>query len=139
MSSEEGAPPKLFEHCSTVFEAMKAHSKPEKLGTEHALVYEGFLTRLFQERGLATPYYTTVMRRLREMGCVRQISRGGGNSPSRWELVREPDWETFEGFEQRIHRPQTKLGQVEDATRAMAARLATVEARLDRLEDKETA
>jgi len=133
----EEAPPKLFEHCSTIFEAMKRESSPQKVEGAHTLVYEGFLTRLFAERGMATPYYTTVMRRLKAMGCVRQLSRGGGNSPSKWELLEEPTIEKFEQFEEARFRADTKLGQTMDGVKSLAKRLANVEARLDLLEEKE--
>lgn len=134
----ETAPPRLFEHCSSVFEAMKRDSKPQSLEGHHALVYEGFLTRLFQDLSLATPYYTTVMRRLRTMGCVQQLSRGGGNSPSRWELVTEPTWEKFEEFENKRFQNNTKLGQVIDMANQLAKRVTILESTVEQLTRENT-
>src|ERR1700746_4209559 len=99
----EEAPPRLFEHCLSVCAAMKSQAAPTTIEGQHALVYEGFLTRLFSELQLATPYYTSVMQRLRKMGCVRQLSRGGGNSPSRWELIKDPEGEGLEGEDNTRH------------------------------------
>jgi hypothetical protein len=49
------------------------------------------LTKLVcEDLGLAVPYYTAVTRKLKDMGCIRQLKRGGGSSPSQWELIREP-------------------------------------------------
>jgi hypothetical protein len=117
---------------------MKRDSKPQSLEGHHALVYEGFLTRLFQDLSLATPYYTTVMRRLRTMGCVQQLSRGGGNSPSRWELVTEPTWEKFEEFENKRFQNNTKLGQVIDMANQLAKRVTILESTVEQLTRENT-
>jgi len=117
------APPKLFIHCITVFEQMRREATYVELSEggdkRQVPVYEGFLTKLFQRLGLATPMYTAVMRRLQLMGCVRQLSRGGGSAPSRWELLEEPEYGTFEECESK--RGTTRLsvveGQVEDLTK----------------------
>jgi hypothetical protein len=129
----EGAPPKPFEHCSAVFERMKKEAKATQIEGQHALVYEGFLTRLFNDLQLATPYYTSVMQRLRKMGCVRQLSRGGGNSPSRWELIKEPDWESFEAAEQKRLRGDTKFGQLQGEVSSLNTRVAELEDKVARM------
>jgi len=129
----EEAPPRLFEHCLSVFAAMKRQAAPTTIEGQHALVYEGFLTRLFSELQLATPYYTSVMQRLRKMGCVRQLSRGGGNSPSRWELIKDPEWDVFAEAEQRRLQSSTKLGQLQGQVEALNRRVGDLEATLDRM------
>jgi hypothetical protein len=123
----EEAPPKLFEHCSTVYEAMKAEATVDK----GKLVYENFLTQLFAEKKLAIPYYTAVMQRLKAMGCVQQLSRGGGNTPSRWQIIREPDWDTFAVYEERRHKQNTKAGQTQDMVKQLASRYNELESRLE--------
>src|ERR1700755_1130274 len=89
-AEEQSAPPKLYEHCVTVFAQMRKEATATQVEGSHALVYEGFLTRLFNKLSLATPYYTSVMQALRKMGCVKKLSRGGGAPPSKWELLQEP-------------------------------------------------
>jgi hypothetical protein len=133
---EEPGPPALFEHCSVVFEDMKKAAKPEQLEGIHAFVYEGFLTRLFAQRQLATPYYTRVMQALKIMGCVRQLSRGGGTAPSRWELITEPTLELFDILEQKRLKIQTKLGQVADMTNQNSKKIGTLEALVEALNDR---
>jgi hypothetical protein len=133
MSQMEEAPPRLYEHCLAVFARMKREAHPTQIEGIHALVYEGFLTRLFSELQLATPYYTSVMQRLKKMGCVRQLSRGGGNSPSRWELIKDPIWEDFEAAEQRRLQSATKLGQVQGQIADLNRRVIALEAKYDRL------
>lgn len=123
----EDTPPKLFEHCSTVFERMKKDARATVIEGNHALVYEGFLTHLFSELNLATPYYTSVMQRLRKMGCVQQLARGGGNAPSRWELIREPDWDRFEVADDRRLQSATKMGQMQGQINSMNTRILVLE------------
>jgi hypothetical protein len=132
MSDE--APPALFTHCSTVFERMRREATSVKVEGIATLVYEGYLTRLFSELRMATPYYTTVMQRLKAMGCVRQMSRGGGSSPSRWELITDPEWDAFDQVEQRRRRSDTKLGQAESKIDAHTQRLNDLEGRIVKLE-----
>jgi len=112
---------------------MKRESHATQIEGVHALVYEGFLTRLFSDLQLATPYYTSVMQRLKKMGCVKQLSRGGGNSPSRWELIKDPVWEDFEIADQRRLRSATKLGQLEGQVTALNTRLTNLEDQMRRL------
>jgi hypothetical protein len=132
----EDAPPRLFEHCSTVYEAMKKVSEPGKIEGRSALVYEGFITQLFQELRLATPYYTEVLKRLKAMHCVRQIARGGGSSPSRWEIVREPNWDDFASFEEKRRKTNTKLGQTMDVVSVLVNRVNILEAKVEVLESE---
>lgn len=135
MSSEE-APPALFTHCCRVFERMRSEAKPQKVEGQAALVYEGYLTRLFGELEMATPYYTTVMRCLKAMNCVRQMSRGGGSSPSRWELVNDPDWDTFDAIEQKRLTNNTQIGQVKNTTAILVKRVNDLETRIALVEGK---
>ena len=100
MTEIEGAPPRLWEHVCTVFGAMQKVAKSEKVAGKHALVWTGHTTHLFRELGLATPYYSSVLQRLQQMGCLKQLSRGGGSAPSRWELLDDPNFVDFENASQ---------------------------------------
>lgn len=99
---DASAPPAMFEHCKTVYEAMLSSAIDERVsvgGTMQstgARIYEGHTTQLFQQLSLPTPYYTQVMRLLRRMGCIEQTRRGGGNSKSKWRLVTPPELSAFE-------------------------------------------
>lgn len=97
--SEETAPSALYEHCYTVYTAMKERAQYEPIGpedTSQGLVYEGYLTKLIAELGLSVPYYTATTRALKQMGCITQLRRGGSSSPSRWLLSGPPTVESFE-------------------------------------------
>lgn len=107
-----GAPPALFEHCVNVYKAMfdeaRAVNNPtQEDGVDEIIVYEGFLTQLITGRlNLSVPYYTTVMQALRNMGCVRQLRRGGSTTPSQWELIYEPNLAAFmEQKPERVRKP----------------------------------
>jgi hypothetical protein len=115
----------LYEHCRTVFNAMTDAAMPED-GSEF-LIYTGHLTRIFQEKGLAMPYYTAVMQTLKRMSCVEQLRRGGGNSQSKWRLVREPEESLFEAV-QKFNKPrQGSLAAVEQQVAELRRRVDLVE------------
>ena len=133
------APPKLFEHCITVFAAMRKQAKPAEIEGTPGLVYEGYLTRLFADLGLAMPYYTAVMRRLKAMNCVKQLSRGGGSSPSKWELLNEPSFEEFDELDQKRRENDTQLGQAQSSIRGLTRRVSDLEEQVALLIDAQEA
>jgi hypothetical protein len=89
--------PVLYQYCRDVYDKMLAQAfkvggRDGSDGYEpEMIVYEGRLTDLItKEMHLSVPYYTHTMRELKRMGCVRQLRRGGGTSPSQWEMLHEP-------------------------------------------------
>lgn len=114
MTEPTKLPPKLFDHCCNVFDAMRQQAKAEKQGPDkqHVLVFTGYTTRLFQQLQLPGPYYSSVLQRLQAMGCIAQLSRGGGSAPSRWSLLDDPTLEQFQATEPE-HK-QTRLDALEE-------------------------
>jgi hypothetical protein len=111
------APSALFEHCCAVYGMMfdRAATYDPKDGSREMLVYEGKLTELVtgaapQGLYLSVPYYTKTTRALKQMGCIRQLRRGGGTSPSQWELVTEPTLEEFKKLDGDVQ----KLGRANE-------------------------
>jgi len=105
--------PVLFYHCKDTYDAMLRSSSKQKYrdGTDdkEAVVYEGFLTKLVtEELHLSTPYYTTVMRALKKMGCATQLRRGGSTATSQWRLHHEP---TEDLFREKIGLPKKPTSQ----------------------------
>jgi hypothetical protein len=90
VTTTDGLKPTQLIHCETVYQAMREVAKEIREDEVPILVYEGFLTRLVQQVGLSVPYYSAIRGKLMAMGCIRQLRRGGGNSPSQWELVKPP-------------------------------------------------
>lgn len=85
----------LQSHCERAYEFMLEEA------TYHgeALIYEGFLTHLITDKvGLSIPYYARIRGLLVDMGCIRQLKRGGGTSPSQWEMITEPTGALFNQF-----------------------------------------
>jgi hypothetical protein len=135
----------LYDHCITVFDEMFKEAEPEEVpeglrldGEGGAvkpeatgyMIWTGHTTQLFARLGMATPYYTTVMQALKKMGCVEQVKRGGGNSMSKWRLVRRPEEEFFEAAE-KLKRPvQGSQKALEQQMRDMNKRLSDVESLL---------
>jgi hypothetical protein len=90
VAAQPDVKPSPLLHCERVYMRMR-NEATETLETDVPMVvWEGFFTRLMQELGLSVPYYSTVRTALMEMGCIRQLRRGGGTSPSQWELLRPP-------------------------------------------------
>jgi len=126
----------LYEHCVLVYDEMSKRAK-EKLtielsegDTRTVPVYEGFLTRLFEEVNLSVPYYTQVVRMLKGMECINQIRRGGGTAPSRWILLGEP---TAIAYKAAQSKPGVYKGGTAAQTRQMVLDLNN---RIIALEDR---
>lgn len=122
------APVAVFRHAVTVYEEMEAQAKGVTSEGLEMLVYEGKLVELVTDTcKLSVPYYTKVTQALKGMGCCRQLRRGGGNSPSQWELIQSPTHELFEAYTSDVEPEEI----VEYAT---AQQLRDVSTRLARLE-----
>lgn len=117
--------PALFDHCTAVYGAMIKAAGTAVMEDDNHLeedlrgkpVYEGHLTRLFAELGLSTPYYTSVMTRLKRMRCVEQLRRGGGNAHSRWVLKQEPTEALWNAAIQIRSRKGDRLSRLEQQVR----------------------
>jgi hypothetical protein len=107
--------PALFDHAKTVYEKMRETAKQEEVDDTTLLVYEGYLTTLvLKELRLSMPYYTAITRHLVTMGCIEQLRRGGGTTPSRWVLWTPPTieaWRASEGIRPRRGNATTVLQQ----------------------------
>lgn len=129
----------IFDHCTNVYEEMEKQAREEDIigpnGADTILVYEGHLTKLVTGHlQLATPYYTQVMNHLKAMGCVDQLRRGGGNSPSRWALRRKPDEGTFKSVESMNRRSTGKVAVLEQQVRDLNKRVLSAESTLKNVE-----
>ena len=127
--TETAVPPALFEHVSTIYNAMAEGAEEDKDGNK---IWTGFATHLFKEYDLSVPYYTQVMRMLQAMDCLRQLRRGGGTAPSKWLLNQEPSMELFDAACQipGAYRG-SKAAQTDQMLRDLSNRLAAVEDRLN--------
>jgi hypothetical protein len=102
MSNQEGdeqqLPPAVYSHAVSVYGRMFEQCKlvvPSD-GTKEMAVWEGSLVDLITKQlYLSTPYYTSVTRLLKAMGCVKQLKRGGGSGLSQWELISQPTEEKY--------------------------------------------
>jgi hypothetical protein len=135
---EQDTLPALFEHCQNVYKQMEAEAKLIPQGDVpprsemHQLIWEGYLTKLFASLHLSVPYYTSVTRELKRMGCVRQKRRGGGNAPSQWEIVTEPTEELFRSDMNRTQglaaKKRGESAMLRQQVHDMSLRLSKVEA-----------
>jgi hypothetical protein len=133
---EQDTLPALFEHCQNVYKRMDSeavlYTPPEGTPGEAHLIWEGYLTKLFASLHLSVPYYTSVTRELKRMGCVRQKRRGGGNAPSQWEIVTEPTEELFRSDMNRTQglaaKKRGESAMLRQQVHDMSLRLSKVEA-----------
>ena len=154
--TEESAPPALFEHCVNTYREMLRQAKAvvpfgtamhdasagELLDMElvnsteqkNIIVYEGFLTQLVTNNlNLSVPYYTSIRKALMEMGCVRQLKRGGGTSPSQWELIQEPTLEAFQNATPKKTPKQTKETMLQEQVLNLSSRVSDLESTVESL------
>jgi len=139
---KEYVPPAIFFHCVSVYERMLAQAKlvravevedeEEQSQEGDMVVYEGALTSLVtQELHLSVPYYTSVTRALKAMGCVKQLRRGGGQALSQWLLLREPTVELYQNMSPQTvtaaRRTPSKLDQLAQRVSDHDDRLTAVE------------
>lgn len=123
----------IFHHCCTVYAEMDAEASEVMFEGRKAKLYEGFLTKLFQDQlNFSQAYYSQVMAELRRMGCVQSIKRGGGTSPSRWVLLQQPTYEIYinlGGKEYRQGGPKSSrnLASMTDMFRDMEAKVTSME------------
>lgn len=108
----------IFDHCVAVYTEMLSQAREEVDG----MIYEGHLTKLITGHlGLATPRYTLILNHLKIMGCVEQLRRGGGNSPSRWLLRDPPDEDTFRSIENMNRAKSGKIAGLEQQIRSLTS------------------
>ncbi len=101
-------------------------------------MYEGMLTKLITvELNLSVPYYTSILRALKRMGCVRQIRRGGGTSASQWELICPPTEEAFLLVRPRKAPKKGKQEMQQDQINALNNRVLALEKALERFAQEE--
>jgi hypothetical protein len=126
--NDKDVTPVMYDHCKAVYDAMAEAATIVETETVRMLVWEGFLTKLVQnDLNLAVPYYSSVKMFLTRMGCIRQMRRGGGTSPSQWEVIKPPTKELFakvdpkatarraaqEAATQQMNDLSTRLGKLE--------------------------
>jgi hypothetical protein len=153
----EGAPPALFDHCVNTYRAMQQASKPvetfvakgrpdedsidtrlrmheegEEDTSSMIMVYEGFFTQLVTSQlNLSVPYFTSVRKALINMGCIRQLKRGGGTSPSQWELIYEPTLEAFMNQQPKREKKPTKDVVMQEQIDRLNSRVADLEGQME--------
>jgi hypothetical protein len=114
---DEDVLPAMFEHCVRTYREMLS----EAHGVGDVIVYEGYLTTLVTQKvNLSVPYYGRIRTLLIDMGCVRQLKRGGGTAPSQWELITEPTEEAFRRCYSAVQTTGvTRLGKTNERVAAL--------------------
>jgi hypothetical protein len=111
----EVADARLYEQCVTVFNAMMTHSTrvPDKDPDKECLIYRGYTTYLLEQCEISISNYTPIMRRLRTMGCIEQLVRGGRGTPSEWKVIKPPTRAAFARGGQRWVAQNERISDLE--------------------------
>jgi hypothetical protein len=125
---------KLYFRCERLWNAMYEAAHPERdpdyFGdADPRMVFTGHVTPLAVSVGENPPYVGQLTRRLRMMGVVRQLARGGGKGIGRWEMVEKPTPELFESTREVVVHTQKARWQLQ-----MEQRVKDLSERVDRLE-----
>lgn len=127
------APPALFLHCQTVWGLMENESKVVDSGDGVVCIWEGSLTKLvIQQANLSLPLYSQVTKRLKSMNCVVQLRRGGGMTPSVWQLLKEPNYDDYVNCD---HERENKPAKANELAQ-LSQRLSDVNGRTETLEEQ---
>lgn len=145
-------PSTAYQHCIKVYDWMLQNSKEYVVDDSEELdrtlrlrTYEGALSKDFADPdkiGLSVPYYTLIMAKLKAMGCVELIRRGGGGRASLWQLNWPPTEDLYNSTEDRpTGAQQTKVDIIAQGQRDQSntlndllGRIAGLEARVQMLE-----
>ena len=130
LTPADGDMPMLFKHSVTVFKKMEETATYDDVAD--IVVWEGVLTTLItQECHLSLPSYTSITRVLKGLGCIRQLRRGGGTSPSQWEIIKAPEAEEYnklmvDGSAKNAGRP-SRTAMLEQQVRELTDKVSKVE------------
>jgi hypothetical protein len=129
------SPPALFLHTAAVYRRMEQEAKQEDVEGMSMLVYTGLITRLVTvDLNLSVPYFSAVRNALLGMRCVIQLKRGGGASPSRWALIKEPTLDLYEQYANRV-QPTSRTSVLSQQVNDLAVRVTAVEETVEALLD----
>jgi hypothetical protein len=123
------APPMLYTHCCNLYQAMYEHANTSE---REGVIYTGSLTTLVEAVGIASAHYTPVTRKLKSMGCMRQLERGGGGKPSMWLLIHAPTPESYRStpFNSDGSGPKSANDQLAQMVRDLDRRMTAIETHL---------
>lgn len=120
---------KRYDHCVAIYAAMVEAAEPDEHGN---LIYTGFLTHLFNEKGFTSQQYSQIMQNLKRMGCVENWRRGSREFPSVWILHHEPTRVAFDNMPELPKRIGHQAGaKIEQRIKMLEERLERVENELD--------
>lgn len=138
----------LLQQCFELYNAMEETADDTYGGLP---LWEGFLTQLLDDIGLGREKYGRIVRLLQDMGCIDQVKRGAGGSPSRWVLAYAPTVDAFHAakeapaknkqravdpIEQRLKDLQTVVINLADRVKALEWYVSTQDQNLSNLEEQ---
>jgi len=110
-NSQETPKPKAIVFAEKVLAAMVKDMDKNRM-------WVGRMTTFQLELGVPPPYYSDVIRLLKDSGAAVQIKRGGGHTPSEWQIL----------------DPKANIEKASKLS-TVTKRWRTIESRLDNLEE----
>lgn len=120
--------PKLYQHCVALYDKLDSYAEDLSDGR----VFVGVVSRIvMDELGLAQSYQSKIVNRLRGMGSISLMKRGGGSASSVWMLHKHPTLDDFfdsdnTGERQKI-REQEKHNALQQRVIDLANRIKKIE------------
>lgn len=118
----------LFRQLEAVYGWMSDRAKKTPEGIK---VFFGKTTRALDDQEIPRGQYSPIFNTLKELGCLRQIKRGGGvNAISEWEVVAPPRLSAYYKFKTSSPTHTTRLGSIENEIRALQVKNKKLESDL---------
>lgn len=119
---------KLLAKCIALYKAMEN----ESFTTKEGVMWEGSLSRLIATIDKTTSNYAKITSALKDMGCIENRRRGGGQSSSLWMLVTPPTYELSQYIVKDTQASKLER-RVDGSINALGLRVSDLEAKVDLL------
>lgn len=119
---------KLLAKCIALYDAMLEGS----FTTKEGVMWEGSLSRLIATIDKTTSNYAKITNALKDMGCIENRRRGGGQSTSLWMLVTPPTYELSQYIVKDTANSKLQR-KVDGAIDSLNIRVSDLEAKVDLL------
>jgi hypothetical protein len=115
--------PKLYEHCTAIYNELLK-------GSDHNKIWSGKLAVTVSKYG----NYTTMVSALRDMGCIELLARGSPTSDTIVQLIKPPDEESINSI---VRKGSSNTSQIKGANdqrfRILEDRIAALEKKYELL------
>ena len=122
--SERGEPA-LLKHCRNAYDLIEEKSELQ----DEEQIYSGKITAtLLGRKGINSGNYSSIIRRLKEMGCIEYLSVGSATTTTVIRLIHPPDLTKFIATADAQQRSRKKDAAVQQQLTDIVDRITALEA-----------